>query len=273
MAPVEKSGKPSETEIKAIKGFNLDWTCRGFQYEIGKTYTHDGPVVRCAVGGFHAVEGYPLEIFDYYPPGTSRYADVSLGGEIARDDSDSKVAAARITVHVEIQISEIIARAVKWVFERAISSGEAHTDEPHQAASSTGDRGAASSTGDRGAASSTGYRGAASSTGDRGAASSTGNRGAASSTGDWGAASSTGNRGAASSTGDRGAASSTGDWGAAMASGYAGRVMGKIGNALFLVERNGSYEIIAVWAGIVGRDGIKPDVFYTLKDGKPVTAE
>jgi len=147
MAPVEKSGKPSETEIKAIKGFNLDWTCRGFQYEIGKTYTHDGPVVRCTACGFHAVEGYPLEIFDYYPPGTSRYADVSLGGEIARDDSDSKVAAARITVHVEIQISEIIARAVKWVFERAISSGKAHTDEPNQAASSTGTQGAAFSVG------------------------------------------------------------------------------------------------------------------------------
>jgi len=206
----KKSEKPTETEIKAIKGFDLDWTCRGFQYEIGKTYTHDGPVVRCAAGGFHAIEGHPLEAFGYYPPGTSRYAEVSLGGEIARDDSDSKVAAARITIHAEIQLHDVIQRAVKWVFDHAKPSNRAHANKERQAASATG------------------YQGAASATGTQGAA---------------------------------------------MSGGYAGRVMGKAGNALFLVERNDSYEIIAVWAGIVGRDGIEPDVFYTLKNGRPVAAQ
>jgi hypothetical protein len=39
---------------------------------------------------------------------------------------------------------------------------------------------------------------------------------------------------------------------------------------LFLVERNDEGAILAVWSGIAGRDEIKPDVFYTLVDGKPV---
>ena len=54
------------------------------------------------------------------------------------------------------------------------------------------------------------------------------------------------------------------------ATGYEGKAMGKNGNALFLVERNNDYEIIAVWAGIVGKKKIKEGVWYMLKGGKPV---
>ncbi|TMN18493.1 hypothetical protein [Pseudoxanthomonas sp. X-1] len=91
-------------------------------------------------------------------------------------------------------------------------------------------------------------------------------------TGDRGAASATGDRGAASATGYRGAASATGDQGAAMACGYEGKAMGSDGNALFLAERDDDYKVIAVWAGIAGRDGIKADTWYTLRGGKPVEA-
>ena len=78
-------------------------------------------------------------------------------------------------------------------------------------------------------------------------------------------------------TGYQGAASATGDQGAAMSSGFEGKAQGAAGNALFLVERLADFsddhgKIIAVWAGIVGQDGIEPDTFYTLKDGKPVKA-
>jgi hypothetical protein len=138
------------------------------------------------------------------------------------------------------------------------------------AASATGSRSAASATGNRSAASATGYQSAASATGDQSAASATGYRSAASATGYRSAASATGDQSAASATGYRSAASATGAWGTALATGYEGRVMGKEGNALFLVERNDVYEIVSVWAGIAGRDGIKPDTFYLLRDSKPV---
>jgi hypothetical protein len=39
-----------------------------------------------------------------------------------------------------------------------------------------------------------------------------------------------------------------------------------------LAERNGNGEIIAVWAGIVGRDCIKRDTYYRLIGGEPIEA-
>ncbi len=299
--------------VVAYKGFDLALKCRDHQFDVGKTYTHEGNVEACR-SGFHACE-YPLDVFASHVPAHSRYAIVEQSGVLSRHADDSKVASSVITIKAELSLHDLIQAATDYTFTRAQKVDGSTSRGVGKGASSTGDYGAASSTGDYGAASSTGVQGAASSTGRRGAASSTGRRGAASSTGDYGAASSTGRRGAASSTGDygaasstgvqgaasstgrqgaasstgfqgaasstgfqgaasstgrQGAASSTGFQGAAMASGYEGRVMGSDGNALFLVERDTDYVIVAVWAGIVGRDGIKPHVWYVLKNGKPV---
>ena len=256
----------AEPEIVSIKGFNLDWTCRDFQYAIGASYEHAGEVSACDAG-FHAIgpEGHPLEVFGYYAPDTSRYAEVRQSGALSRHGSDGKVASARIAVVAEITMPDLIGRAIKWVMDRA---------KPEGGSSATGDHGAASATGHHGAASATGHHGAASAIGYQGAASATGDQGAASATGDHGAASATGNRGAASATGYQGAASATGDHGIALAGGYEGKAMAAEGCALFLVSRDDDTgKIIHAWAGIAGRDGIKPLVWYTLGvDGEPVEA-
>jgi hypothetical protein len=206
----------SESEtVKAIKGFDQNLKCRGFQYEIGANYTHDGEVKACH-SGFHAIEGHPLELFSYYPPATSRYCDVTAGGHIERHDSDSKIASAVITIEAEVSLPEIVNRAVKWVFDRAKWS---------EGPMATGDNEGATASGDQGAATASGS---------------------------WGAA------------------TASGRWGAATASGYQGKARAKEGCAIFLVERNDDYEIINVFAGIAGKDGIKPNVWYRLEEGKPV---
>lgn len=46
--------------------------------------------------------------------------------------------------------------------------------------------------------------------------------------------------------------------------------MGKTGNALFLVERDVNWNITNVWAGIVGKDNVKPDTWYMLINGSLV---
>ena len=256
--------------VKSIKGFDKDLKCRGFQFEVGKTYEADGDIIACK-NGFHAIEGHPLEVFAHYSPGANRYAEVVQSGKIARHSEDSKIASAKITIGVEIHLHDLIQRAVKWVFDRAKPEGTGSSATGRQgAASATGRQGAASATGRQGAASATGKQGAASATGEYGAASATGWQGAASATGEYGAASATGEYGAASATGWQGAASATGWQGAASATGLQGKVMGADGCALFLVYRNQRGDIMHAWGGIAGRNGIKSMTWYTLNsDGNP----
>ncbi len=211
--------KKTET-ITAYKGFDKDLKCRGFQYEIGKTYQHDGDAKACE-SGFHACE-HPLDVLYYYAAG-SRYALVEQSGQLSRHGDDTKVSSSKIKIKAEIGIAGLVHAAVEYVNSRCWPV------DPESPASATGFRGAASATGyqvaasatgGQGAASATGGQGAASATGDHGAASATGYHGAASATGNHGAASAMGYQGAASATGDQGAASATGDHGAASATGY-----------------------------------------------------
>ena len=97
----------------AYKGFDTDLKCRGFRYEIGKTYHHAGSVAVCA-SGFHACLN-PLDVFNYYSPPSSRFCIVDAFGEIQSHHEDSKIASASITIQAEIKLPEIIKNAVSFV--------------------------------------------------------------------------------------------------------------------------------------------------------------
>ena len=136
------------------KGMSKDMKCRGFQYEVGKEYETD-KAVACECG-FHACE-YPLDVFNYYPPSTSRFFEVEQSGEISKHGGDSKVASTKIKIGAELSIAGLVKAAVEFTKERCTQAEEDKA---------TGDQGAASATGTRGAASATGTRGAASATGN-----------------------------------------------------------------------------------------------------------
>ncbi|MDH4676985.1 hypothetical protein OK433_31115 [Pseudomonas aeruginosa] len=281
--------KKTEVEeiVTAYKGFKQDLTCRGYQFEIGGTYKHEGEVEACA-SGFHSCE-YPLDVFGYYAPGDSRFAIVKASGQLSRHDDDSKIASATLVVEAEISMPTMISRAIDWIMARLDSSVEqtvagdtASNTGNRSAASNTGNQSAASNTGYQSAASNTGYQSAASNTGDYSAASNTGNRSAASNTGDrsaasntgyQSAASNTGNRSAASNTGYQSAASNTGDYSAAEVSGkesvaaslgIEGRARASAGSAIVLCHRDDKGHLIHIRASKVGENGVKPDTWYQL---------
>ena len=156
---------------KFYKGFNEDLTCRGFQYEEGKTY-EENEADLCHKG-FHACED-PLDCFSYYVPASSQFREVILEGISNQREDDSRVCAKKITIGARLNFSQMVKAAFEFRWSKT-------TLEP--GASATGDNGAASATGYNGAASATGYKGAASATGNYGAASATGKEGIASALG------------------------------------------------------------------------------------------
>ena len=217
----------------AYKGFNVDLTCRDFQYKEGETFEFNDELKLCG-SGFHACED-PLDCLMYYKPSTSVYHQVEVDDvSEERSNDDSKIVAKKIKIAARLSLKDLISTGISFRFSKATRVAGDHTDEPQASASATGFRGAASATGESGAASATGFRGAASATGFRGAASAMGICGAASATGNYGAASATGDCGAASATGFRGVASATGNYGAASATGFCGvaSAMGNSGAAL-----------------------------------------
>jgi hypothetical protein len=212
---------PSAGFTPAIKGFDANLQCRGFQFAIGETYRHEGEVRACR-GGFHAIhaDAHPLAVFDYYPAAGSRFCIVEIGGATDSDDG-VKVAAEIVKVGREIGLGDLAREAVKWVIDRATPEGPVATKD-NGLATASGTRGAATASGTQGAATASGTQGAATASGDQGAATASGTRGAATASGDQGAATASGTRGAATASGDQGAATASGDQGAATASGTRG---------------------------------------------------
>jgi hypothetical protein len=219
--------------ITAFKGFDQNWQCRGFQFSIGQTYTHEGRVKACE-SGFHSCE-YPLDVFSYYVPADSRYAEVKASGDICKHADDSKIASRTVAISAEIGIPGIVKAAISYVTSRCT---------PAKAEHATGDRSASSATGDRSASSATGYQSASSATGDRSASEIKPNE------------------------------DGIPQHAVAIATGIEGRARDPAGSAIVLCYRNDDGEMIHIRASKAGENGIAPDTWYSLNsDGDFVKAE
>ena len=74
--------------MKGYKVFNSNWTCRGFQYEVGKTYEHSGDIEPCNKG-FHFCEK-AIDCFNYYSfDSNNKVAEIEAIGKVKTDGNKS----------------------------------------------------------------------------------------------------------------------------------------------------------------------------------------
>ena len=91
--------------IKGFKVFNADWTCRGFKYEVGKTYEEDVIPSVCS-RGFHFCK-LPKDCFNYYSfDHSNKVAEVIALGDIS--EKGDKCSTNKIQIIREIHWSELL---------------------------------------------------------------------------------------------------------------------------------------------------------------------
>ncbi|MBP3038096.1 hypothetical protein J9303_01055 [Bacillaceae bacterium Marseille-Q3522] len=91
--------------MKGYKVFNPDWTCRGFQYEVGKTYEQDASPYVCN-RGFHFCKNL-VDCFNYYNlDPLNKVAEVIALGAI--DEGEDKYCTNKIQIIREIPWAELL---------------------------------------------------------------------------------------------------------------------------------------------------------------------
>lgn len=93
--------------MKGYKVFNPDWTCRGYQFKVGKTFTEDVIPV-CCYKGFHFCTEI-VDCFEYYPFNpNNKVAEVEALDDIDISDIDSKCSTNKIHIIRELTWHEVL---------------------------------------------------------------------------------------------------------------------------------------------------------------------
>ena len=93
--------------MKGFKVFNSDWTCRDFQFEVGKTFTEDVTPV-CCDRGFHFCTKAAdcFKYYDFNPD--NKVAEVEALGVNVTNNDDSKCSTNKIHIIREITWQEVL---------------------------------------------------------------------------------------------------------------------------------------------------------------------
>ena len=93
--------------VKGYKVFNPDWTCKGFQYEVGKVFEED-VTPECCKAGFHFCTK-ASDCFNYYGfDPNNKVAEVLALGEVDNHSDDTKCCTNKIQIVREISWQELL---------------------------------------------------------------------------------------------------------------------------------------------------------------------
>ena len=233
-------------KIKAYKGFNKDMTCRGFQYEVGKEYEHEGDVEVCC-SGFHACEN-PFDVLDHYGDIlNNRYCIVEQSGKIKSDGN--KTASSKIKINAEIGFPGLFKAGIEWLKE---------ITDPNKVKTT--------------------IMGLNDNGGDSAQIGSSGGSAQIGSSGDYARIGSSGDYARIGSSGDSARIDSTGEDSVICCAGRNSKVRAKIGSWITLSEWERSKEKQrwvpkCVRTEYVDGKNIKPDTWYKLVDGRFVECD
>ena len=246
--------------MKAIKGFDRNLQCRGFQFEVGKTYTATGKIKACE-NGFHAIpeDVHPFYVWEFYPVTDSRFFAVELAGKT--DADGNKVAAEILTVGKELGIAGLVAEAVAWVSARATAGGSELSSGYGANIGSSGDGAKIGSSGYGANIGSSGYGANIGSSGDGAKIGSSGYGAKIGSSGDYAKI---------GSSGDYANIDCDGKGAVAASAGRDTRFKGKAGAWFSLASYDDGGKCNGFATGCVGQNGIKPDTWYRAEGGKLV---
>ena len=280
----------NENKIIAYKGFDKDFKCRGFQYEVGKTYEMNGDI-KCCERGFHACES-PMEVFDHYDMFASRFAEVEQSDEIDRENNSTKVCSSRIKIKAELKLADIINLGIEWLKEiTAPSKIKTDGDNKRNSAQigssgdyaqigssgdsaqigSSGDYAQIGSSGDSAKIGSSGDSAKIGSSGDSAQIGSSGDYAKIGSSGDSAKIGSSGNYAKIGSSGNYAKIGSSGKDSVIMCAGYNSKAKAAIGSWITLAEWKrirDVWKLICVKTEQVDGKRIKADTYYKLIDGK-----
>ena len=292
--------------MKGYKGFSKGLVCRGKQYAENTVFEED--TAKICQSGMHFCEN-PFDVLDYYRfvddnGELNEYAEVEALDDTQTDDQ-KKFCTKKLKVGAKLGIAGLVNAFVDFTLDKIKKDSAATNMGNFSAATNTGERSAATNmgdksaamnmgnfsaatntgsssvatnTGNKSAAMNTGIFSAAMNTGDKSVATNTGYKSAAMNTGSSSVATNTGNQSAAMNTGYKSAAMNTGKSGFAISTGIEGKAKGALGCYIAVAEWTydesaGEYKLVGFESHKVDGKTIKPDTFYSLKNGKFVTVK
>ena len=231
--------------MKAYKGFNKDMTCRGFQFEEGKTY--EEKEAKLCHSGFHACLN-PLDCMGYYLLNDSVYHEVELDGvSEERHVEDTKVAAKKITIGARLDIAGMVKAAVDFVFASVKKDAKTvKNDEDSAQMASSGDSAQMASSGDSAQMASSG---------------------------DYAQMASSGDSAQMASSGGYAQMKLNGENSVGAAIGINSVIKGKVGCWITLAEYDEDFKVVCVKSSQIDGEKIKADTWYTLLGGEFVEVE
>ena len=224
--------------MKGYKGFSKGLVCRGKQYAENTVFEED--TAEICKSGMHFCEN-PFDVLDYYGfvadnGELNEYAEVEALDDAYTDDQ-KKFCTKKLKVGAKLGIDGLVNAFVDFTLDKTKRDSVAMNTRNFSVAMNSGYKSVATNTGNKSVAMNSGYKSVA------------------------------------TNTGSHSTATNTGKNGFAISTGIEGKAKGALGCYIAVAEWTydesaNEYKLAGFKAHKVDGKTIKPDTFYTLKNGK-----